>query len=37
MNKLRIQRKDIYEIEVNDNGDTLVFAMVDLSLPFRLN
>lgn len=35
--KLRIQRKDIYEIEVNDNGDTLVFAMGDLSLPFRLN
>lgn len=35
--QLRIHRKDIYEIEVNDDGETLVFAMGDLTLPFRLN
>ncbi len=37
MEKLRIQRKDIYEIEVNDNGDTICFAMGDVSLPILLN
>ena len=37
MEQLRIHRKDIYEIEVNDNGDTLTFAMGDLQLPFLLN
>lgn len=35
--KLRIQRKDIYEIEVNDNGDTIAFALGDIELPFRLS
>lgn len=35
--KLRIQRKDIYEIEVNDHGDTISFALGDVELPFRLN
>lgn len=35
--KLRIQRKDIYEIEVNDNGDTISFALGDVELPFLLN
>lgn len=35
--KLRIHRKDLYEIEVNDNGDTICFAMGDVSLPFKLN
>lgn len=37
MEQLRIHRKDIYEIEVNDNGETLTFAMGDLQLPFLLN
>ena len=36
MNKLRINRKDLYEIEVNDNGDTIVFPLGDISLPFKL-
>lgn len=36
MNKLRIERKDIYEIEVNDNGDTICFDMADIELPFKL-
>ena len=35
--KLRIQRKDIYEIEVNDNGDIISFALGDIELPFRLS
>ena len=37
MEKLRIKRKDIYEIEVNDNGDTICFEMGDVTLPIRLN
>lgn len=37
MEKLRIVRKDIYEIEVNDNGDTICFEMGDVTLPMRLN
>lgn len=36
MNTLRINRKDIYEIEVNDNGDTIVFYLGDISLPSKL-
>ena len=32
MEQLRIQRKDIYEIQVNDNGDTIVFQLGDLEL-----
>ena len=35
--KLRIQRKDIYEIEVNEKGETIQFALGDIELPFRLN
>lgn len=37
MEQLRIQRKDIYEIQVNDNGDTIVFQLGDLELPFKLD
>lgn len=36
MNTLRINRKDIYSIEVNDNGDTIDFPLGDITLPFRL-
>lgn len=36
MNKLRIQRKGIYTIEVNDNGDTIIFDLEDMELPLKL-
>ena len=35
MESLRIERKDIYTIEVNDNGDTIEFDLVDVELPFK--
>ncbi|MCM1115606.1 MAG: hypothetical protein NC397_08940 [Clostridium sp.] len=35
--KLRIESKGLYEIEVNDNGDTIVFDTLDFELPFKLN
>lgn len=35
MNSIRIEKKDIYTIEVNDNGDTIEFDLVDIELPFR--
>lgn len=34
-NKLRIEKKDIYTIEVNDNGDTIEFDLADIELPFK--
>ena len=37
MEQLRIQRKDLYEIQVNDNGDTIVFQLGDLTLADKLN
>lgn len=36
MNQLRINRKDIYEIEVNERGETIKFHLGDISLPFKL-
>ena len=36
MNKLRIEKRDIYTIEVNDNGDTIEFDLSDIELPFKL-
>lgn len=36
MNKLRIEKKNIYTIEVNDNGDTIEFDIGDIELPFKL-
>lgn len=36
MNRLNLKRSDIYEIEVNDKGDTIQFSIEDISLPFRL-
>ena len=36
MNSIRIQKKDIYTIEVNDNGDTIEFDLVDIELPFKM-
>ena len=35
MNSIRIAKKDIYTIEVNDNGDTIEFDLVDIELPFK--
>ena len=35
MNTIRIEKKDIYTIEVNDNGDTIEFDLVDIELPFK--
>ena len=38
MNKLNIDvRKGLYTIEVNDQGDTIVFDTEDIELPFKLN
>ena len=34
MNKLRVENKNIYTIEVNDNGDTIEFDIGDIELPF---
>lgn len=36
MNKLRVEKKNVYEIEVNDNGDTISFNIEDPSLPLRM-
>lgn len=36
MEKLRIEKTDIYEIEVNDNGDTIEFDLLDLELPEKI-
>ena len=35
MESLRIERKDIYAIEVNDKGETIEFDLVDIELPFK--
>lgn len=35
MESLRIARKDIYTIEVNDKGETIEFDLVDIELPFK--
>lgn len=37
MESLRIPRNDIYTIEVNDDGETIEFDLLDFSLPLRLN
>lgn len=37
MEKLRIGKKGLYEIEVNDKGETIVFDTQDIELPFKLN
>ena len=35
MESLRIERKDVYTIEVNDKGETIEFDLVDVELPFK--
>lgn len=37
METLRIPKRDIYVIEVNDAGETIEFDLVDISLPLRFN
>ena len=37
MNSIRIKKKDVYTIEVNDNGDTIEFDLVDIELPFKFD
>lgn len=34
-NTLRVEKKDIYVIEVNDEGDTIEFDLVDIELPLK--
>lgn len=36
MNSIRVKSKTLYEIEVNDNGDTIAFDVTDIELPFKL-
>lgn len=36
MEKLRIENKEAYVIEVNDNGDTITLDLKDVSLPIKL-
>lgn len=37
MESLRVAKKDVYIIEVNDAGETIEFDLVDISLPMRFN
>lgn len=36
MNSLRVTNKDLYVIEVNDNGDTIEIAKNDVDLPLKV-
>ena len=36
MEKIRVEKKNIYTIEVNDNGDTIQFDLEDIGLNFKL-
>lgn len=35
MNSFRIEKRDIYTIEVNDQGETIEFDLVDIELAFK--
>lgn len=35
MESIRIEKKDIYRIEVNDNGEYIEFDLLDLNLKFK--
>ena len=35
MNSFRIEKRDIYTIEVNDQGETIEFDLLDIELPFK--
>ena len=36
MEKIRVEKKNIYTIEVNDSGDTIEFDLADIGLNFKL-
>lgn len=36
MNKIRINNKNTYKIEVNDNGDFIEFDLTDIKLPLNI-
>ncbi len=36
MEKIRVEKKNIYTIEVNDKGDTIEFDLEDIGLNFKL-
>lgn len=36
MEKIRVEKKNIYKIEVNDAGDTIEFDLEDIGLNFKL-
>lgn len=36
MESLRVKNNDIYEIEVNDQGDTITFYLTDIELPLKI-
>lgn len=35
MNSIRVVKKDIYTIEVNDLGETIEFDLLDIEMPFK--
>lgn len=35
MNSIRIEKRDVYTLEVNDKGETIEFDLVDIELPFK--
>ena len=37
MESIRIEKRDIYTIEVNDKGETIEFDLVDIELPFKFD
>ena len=36
MESLRVKNNDIYEIEVNDQGDIITFYLTDIELPLKI-
>lgn len=36
MEKIRINKDDVYRIEVNDNGDCIEFDLLDIELPMKV-
>lgn len=37
MESIRIAKKDVYSIEVNDKGETIEFDLLDVSLPLKFD
>ena len=35
MNKIRIENKDLFKVEVNDKGEYIEFDLADINLPFK--